>query len=95
VLIRSRAEASDTGLSRKDDTRNRSVRLRGVPTGAQEGLLQQVIEKQFKIRRLEIFEDRHEAVVELERVAVRRSSHRFTQQRLLAAAGCREDAAQL
>lgn len=49
---------------------NRSVRVRGLPAGTQEGLLQQALEKIVKVERVEVFEDKHEAVAELETPAV-------------------------
>jgi hypothetical protein len=57
-------------LGRQADARNRTVRLRGIPDDAQEGLLQQMLEQRFKVQRLEIFFDKHEAIVELENAAV-------------------------
>jgi hypothetical protein len=60
----------NSGLSRKADTRNRSVRLRNLPAGTQEGLLQQALEKIAAVKRVEVFGDKHEAVVELDSPAV-------------------------
>jgi hypothetical protein len=64
----------DTGLGRKSDVQSRSVRLGNIPDNAQEGLLQQIIEKRFKVKRVEIFVDKHEALVEFESAAVRKLS---------------------
>jgi hypothetical protein len=47
------------------------VRVRNLPVGTQEGLLQQVMEKIAKVKRVEVFVDLNEAVVELENAAVR------------------------
>ncbi|KAJ7067860.1 hypothetical protein C8F01DRAFT_1078564 [Mycena amicta] len=59
----------DNGLGKKADTRSRSIRLRNLPAGTQEGLLQQVLEKIAKVKRVEVFTDTNEAVVELESAA--------------------------
>lgn len=50
--------------------RNRSVRVRNLPQGTQEGLLQQLLEKHAQIQRVEVYQDINEAVVELESPAV-------------------------
>jgi hypothetical protein len=50
--------------------RSRSIRVRNLPTSTQEGLLQQAFEKYALVRRVEVFKDRNEAVVELENPAV-------------------------
>jgi hypothetical protein len=47
------------------------VRIQGLPPNTQEGLLQQTLEKIAPIKRLEVFEDKREAVAELESAAVR------------------------
>ncbi|KAF5338939.1 hypothetical protein D9611_008706 [Ephemerocybe angulata] len=57
---------SETGLGRQAEARARSVRVRNVPTGTQEGILQQAFEKISLVRRVELFGDKGEAVVELE-----------------------------
>ncbi|GBE83236.1 predicted protein [Sparassis crispa] len=51
------------------DVRNRSLRIRNLPAGAQEGLLQQALEKHAPIKRVEVFTDRNEADVELKNAA--------------------------
>jgi squamous cell carcinoma antigen recognized by T-cells 3 len=61
---------TDSGLSRQADVRSRSVRVRNLPPGSQEGLLQQVLEKYAVVKRVEIFTEKNEAVVELENPAV-------------------------
>lgn len=60
---------TETGLTRTAEIRQRSVRIRGLPPHTQEGLLQQSLEKIASVRRVEVFEDKHEAVVELESAA--------------------------
>ncbi|KIK08003.1 hypothetical protein K443DRAFT_1909 [Laccaria amethystina LaAM-08-1] len=49
--------------------RSRSVRIRNLPPATQEGLLQQVLEKIAPVKRVEVFVDKQEAVVELENPA--------------------------
>jgi hypothetical protein len=61
---------TESGLGQKADVRSRSVRVRNLPAGTQEGLLQQAIEKIAKVKRVEVFVDLKEAVVELENAAV-------------------------
>lgn len=46
--------------------RNRTLRIRDLPDGAEEGLLQQVVEKLAPVNRLEVIADKHEAVVEFQ-----------------------------
>lgn len=60
----------DSGLGRVADVRNRSVRIRNLPENTQDGLLQQVFEKLAAVKRIEVFIDQNEAVVELENAAV-------------------------
>lgn len=67
-------EQPTTGLGKKADLASRSVRIRKIPPGTEEGLLQQAIEKVATgIKRVEIFQDLWEAVVEFETIAVRDS----------------------
>lgn len=54
----------------REEVRNRSVRVRNLPPGTQEGLLQQALEKHAKVKRVEVFADLAEAEVELENAAV-------------------------
>jgi hypothetical protein len=61
---------SDAGLSRMADVRSRSVRIRNLPAVTQEGLLQQTLEKVTPLKRVEVFVEICEAVVELENAAV-------------------------
>ncbi|KAF9483427.1 hypothetical protein BDN70DRAFT_799974 [Pholiota conissans] len=60
---------SEIGLSRVAEARNRSVRVKNLPPATQEGLLQQVLEKIIPVKRVEVFNDKQEAVVELENPA--------------------------
>ncbi|CAK5284383.1 unnamed protein product [Mycena citricolor] len=55
----------DSGLGKKADTRNRSIRVRNLPPGTEDGLLQQALEKITAVKRVEVFVDLNEAVVEL------------------------------
>jgi squamous cell carcinoma antigen recognized by T-cells 3 len=59
-----------SGFGRRADERNRSVRVRNLPEATQEGLLQQVLEKHARVKRVEVFIDKKEAVVELSSPAV-------------------------
>lgn len=52
------------------DMRSRSVRIRNLPAATQEGLLQQTLEKITAVKRVEVFVEICEAVVELENTAV-------------------------
>jgi hypothetical protein len=69
-----RNETPQSGLSHTADVRSRSIRIRNLPPGAQEGLLQQVLEKIVPVKRVEVFLDKQEAVVELPGAAVSQSS---------------------
>ncbi|KAJ7855952.1 hypothetical protein B0H14DRAFT_2353000 [Mycena olivaceomarginata] len=74
TLADSRARAkrnveTESGLGQRADARTRSVRVRNLPVGTQEGLLQQAMEKIAKVKRVEVFVDLNEAVVELENAA--------------------------
>lgn len=62
--------SDNTGMSRLAEARSRSVRIRNLPPATQEGLLQQAMEKIAPVRRVEVFVDKQEAVVELENAAV-------------------------
>ena len=52
------------------EAQSRSVRIRNLPPGTQEGLLQQVLEKVVRVKRVEVFLDKNEAVAEMENTAV-------------------------
>lgn len=67
---------SDTGLGRNAEVRSRSVRVKNIPGGTQEAVLQQAFEKIAAVRRVELFTDRGEAVVELESAAASGSCFR-------------------
>lgn len=49
---------------------SRSVRVKNIPKSAQEGLLQQLVEKYASVERVRLFEEVGEAVVECENAAV-------------------------
>ncbi|KAJ7695961.1 hypothetical protein B0H17DRAFT_930002 [Mycena rosella] len=69
VRARNKNVETESGLGQKADVRSRSVRVRNLPAGTQEGLLQQALEKIAKVKRLEVFVDLKEAVIELENAA--------------------------
>ena len=71
---RSFSDQPDSGQGRKNEVRSRSVRLRNLPPGTQEGLLQQTLEKLAAVKTVEVFQSSGEAIVELENVAVRPDS---------------------
>lgn len=62
---------AESGLGRRAEARNRTVRIRNLPSDTQEGLLQQALEKYATVKRTEFFADIGEAVVELPNPAVR------------------------
>ncbi|KAG9105122.1 Splicing factor, partial [Ceratobasidium sp. 392] len=57
------------GLSRKAEIRSRSLRVRKVPPGTTDGLLQQTFEKLAPVVGVQVIEDKGEAVVELKNAA--------------------------
>ncbi|GAW06502.1 rna-binding protein prp24 [Lentinula edodes] len=65
---KSRPRTFDTerGLGRNAELASRSIRVKNLPVSTQEGVLQQMFEKFVSVKRLELFEDVNEAVVELE-----------------------------
>ncbi|KIJ17712.1 hypothetical protein PAXINDRAFT_130029 [Paxillus involutus ATCC 200175] len=69
VRSKNREGRPETGLGQSADARNRSVRIRNLPSDTQEGLLQQVLEKYAVVKRAEFFAATGEAVVELENAA--------------------------
>ncbi|THH01889.1 hypothetical protein EW145_g6837, partial [Phellinidium pouzarii] len=69
VRARLKNEQAASGLGRRADLRSRSVRIKGLPSATQEGLLQQALEKITPLKRVEVFQDTGEAVVELESAA--------------------------
>ena len=56
----------DTGFGKKADALNRTLRIRDLPDGTEEGLLQQIVEKFAPVNRLEVITDKREAVVEFQ-----------------------------
>jgi RNA recognition motif-containing protein len=69
VRARNRNLTDEAGLGQQAVTRNRSLRIRNLPPATHEGLLQQALEKLAVVKRVEIFQDKNEAVVELETAA--------------------------
>ena len=78
MSVSNREGWAESGLGRRTETRNRTVRIRNLPLDTQEGLLHQALEKYANVHRTEFFADTGEAVVELTSAAVRfRSCHAF------------------
>lgn len=69
VRAKNKEGTAETGFGHRADARNRSVRVRNLPAGTQEGLLHQLLEKHSLVKRTEIFTALNEAVVELENPA--------------------------
>ncbi|KAI6145673.1 hypothetical protein EDD17DRAFT_1653003 [Pisolithus thermaeus] len=69
VRAKNRESFADTGLGRRAEARNRSLRIRNLPPDAQEGLLQQVLERFAAVKRVEVLSEAREAIVELESAA--------------------------
>ncbi|TFK90773.1 RNA-binding protein Prp24 [Polyporus arcularius HHB13444] len=69
TLADTRVRGKNKAPGYRAEVRNRSVRLRKIPLGTQEGLLQQELEKHAKVKRVEVFADIGEADVELEDAA--------------------------
>jgi RNA recognition motif-containing protein len=59
-------------FERKDEVRNRSVRVKGLPAGTQEPLLQQAFEKHGSVKSVTVHADINEAVVEFDNLNVRK-----------------------
>ena len=57
-------------LGEAEETRNRSIYVKNLPPSTQEGLLQQAFEKLVPVKRVEVFLDRNEAIIELQSPAV-------------------------
>ena len=70
VKGKSQGVRTETGLGRLEDTLSRSVRIKNLPPGVQEGLLQQVLEQHARVKRVEVFEEIDQATVELENTSV-------------------------
>lgn len=71
VKGKSRSTESETGLGRLEEILSRSVRIKNLPPGTQEGLLQQALEQHAVVKRVEIFKEINVATVELESISVR------------------------
>ena len=56
---RNQAQA-DTGLGRQDEIRSRSFMVKNLPPDADDGRLQQELEKVMKVKRVEVFKDKNE-----------------------------------
>ncbi|KAI9057468.1 RNA-binding protein Prp24 [Trametes sanguinea] len=69
TLADSRVRPKNKAPGYREEVRNRSVRVKNLPAGTQEGLLQQALEKHAKVKRVEVFADLAEAEVELENAA--------------------------
>ncbi|KAL7280196.1 hypothetical protein ACG7TL_006615 [Trametes sanguinea] len=69
TLADSRVRPKNKAPGYREEVRNRSVRVKHLPAGTQEGLLQQALEKHAKVKRVEVFADIAEAEVELENAA--------------------------
>ncbi|KAI0712607.1 RNA-binding protein Prp24 [Earliella scabrosa] len=69
TLADTRVRGKNKAPGYRAEVRNRSVRVRNLPPGTQEGLLQQVLEKHAQVKRVEVFQDIGEAEVELENAA--------------------------
>ncbi|KAG8924802.1 Splicing factor [Tulasnella sp. 418] len=66
----SRRAQPASGLSRKQDLKSRSVRIKNIPAGTQEAVLQQAIEKVATgVKKVELFEQNWQAVVEFNTIA--------------------------
>ncbi|KAG8966590.1 Splicing factor [Tulasnella sp. 419] len=66
----SRRAQPASGLSRKHDLKSRSVRIKNIPAGTQEAVLQQAIEKVATgVKKVELFEQNWQAVVEFNTIA--------------------------
>ncbi|KAF9077529.1 hypothetical protein BDP27DRAFT_1311204 [Rhodocollybia butyracea] len=57
---------TERGLGRSAELASRSVRVKNLPSDTQEGVLQQMLEKLASVKRVELFGNIHEAMVELE-----------------------------
>ena len=82
VKGKSRNVQTETGLGRLEEIMSRSVRIKNLPPGTQEGLLQQALEQHASVKRVEIFEEINVATVELESISVR-ASRRSSMERAL------------
>ncbi|KAI0263961.1 hypothetical protein BC834DRAFT_283892 [Gloeopeniophorella convolvens] len=71
--VRSRKREPDSGLGKKADARSRTLRIRDLPPGTQEGLLQQAVERLAPVRRVEVRGATNEARVSLRTPRTRRA----------------------
>ncbi|KAI0081583.1 hypothetical protein K474DRAFT_1703756 [Panus rudis PR-1116 ss-1] len=69
VTLADTRRSKKPATGRKPEIKNRSVRIKNLPPGTQEGLLQQALEKRGAVKRVEVFADKNEAVAELENPA--------------------------
>jgi len=83
VKGKNRNVQAGTGLGRMEDLLSRSVRVKNLPPGTQEGLLQQALEQHAVVKRVEVFEELNEATVELENISVRASQRSSTNRGLI------------
>ena len=72
----------ESGLGKRADAATRSLRVLNLPqtthdASTTEGLLQQAFEKHAPVKRLEVFADKREAIVEFETAAVCATSTLF------------------
>ncbi|EJT99026.1 hypothetical protein DACRYDRAFT_24111 [Dacryopinax primogenitus] len=67
--VHARKELPGTGQGRQVDLRNRSVRLRKIPPGTQEAIIQQVVEKHASVRKVVMKTGTDEAIVECDTIA--------------------------
>jgi len=70
VKAKTQGVRTETGLGRLEDTLSRSVRIKNLPHGTQEGILQQALEQHANVKRVEIFQELNQATVELENASV-------------------------
>lgn len=70
VKGKDRNTQSETGLGRLEEILSRSVRIKNLPPGTQEGLLQQTLEQHVSVKRVEVYGEIDEATVELENISV-------------------------
>jgi squamous cell carcinoma antigen recognized by T-cells 3 len=76
--VRSQKKEPDSGMGKKADARSRSLRILELPTTTHdvstlEGLLEQAFEKHATVKRVEVFAEKNEAVLEFETAAVSKS----------------------
>lgn len=62
---------------KEKDIKDRSIKLTGLPPKTQDGLLQQCLDKLTNVKRVEVFNEKAEAIVELAAISVRRVTFRL------------------